>query len=159
MQQALLQKEKHPKGKVDSIDRQILDIIQDDSRLSFNRVALKAQVSVGTAYNRIKNLEAEGTIRGYTALVDWVKLGYELTAVIFVQTEGASTLVVEKAIGQSPNVFAVYEVTGEFDAVVIAKFKERDSLNVFIKQLAAAPYVKRTLTNVSLNTVKEDFRL
>jgi Lrp/AsnC family transcriptional regulator for asnA, asnC and gidA len=53
----------------------------------------------------------------------------------------------------------VYDVTGEFDATVIAKFKDRNSLNTFIKHIAALPYVKRTITNVSLNTVKEDFRI
>ena len=145
--------------KVDALDSQILNLLQEDCRLSFNKVAAKAQVSVGTAYNRIKSLEARGLVKGYTVLVDSAKLGCGLTAVIFVQVEGGYLTSVEKKIAEGGNVVAVYDVTGEFDAAVIAKFKDRSSLNTFIKDLAAMPHVKRTITNVSLNTVKEDFRV
>jgi DNA-binding Lrp family transcriptional regulator len=57
------------------------------------------------------------------------------------------------------NVVAVYDVTGEYGIIVIAKFKDREGLNIFIKSLAASPNVKRTVTSVSLGSVKEDFRI
>ncbi len=159
MRQALLKTENSQNEKVDLTDRHILSLLQKDCRLSFNKVAAKAEVSVGTAYNRIKILEAKGFVKGYTALVDSGKLGYGLTAVIFVQAEGEYLPDVEKEIAKANNVVAVYDVTGEFDAAVIAKFKGREDLNIFIKHLASTPHVKRTITNVSLNTVKEDFRI
>ena len=144
---------------VDALDSQILNMLQEDCRLSFNKVAAKAKVSVGTAYNRIKSLEAKGLVKGYIVTIDSVKLGYALTAVIFVQAEGGYLSVVEKEIAQASNVVVIYDVTGEFDAAAIAKFRDREDLNSFIKHLAAMPHVKRTITNVSLNTVKEDFRI
>ena len=159
MRQAPLKNAATSNGNVDTVDRQIINVLQEDCRLSFNKVAAKAKISVGTAYNRIKNLEAKGTIKSYTVLIDSVKLGYALTAVIFVQAEGEQFTAMEKEIAESNNVIAVYDVTGEFDAAVIAKFKDRNDLNTFIKHLAAAPHVKRTITNVSLSTVKEDFRV
>jgi DNA-binding Lrp family transcriptional regulator len=57
------------------------------------------------------------------------------------------------------NVVSVYDITGDFDIAVIARFKDRDSLNQFIKRLLGLSYVKRTVTNVVLNVVKEDFKL
>lgn len=143
---------------VDQTDLQILNLLQEDCLLSLNKVASKTGISVDTAYNCIKSLEADGYVKGYSVLVDSAKLGYTLTAVIFVQCEGENFSVVEKEIAQKNNVLAVYDVTGEFDAAVVAKFKDREDLNTFIKQLSAKANVKRTVTNVSLNTLKEDFR-
>lgn len=145
---------------LDNTDYQILNLLQEDCRLSFNKVAAKAQISVGTAYNRIKNLEKKGFVKGYTVLVDPVKLDCALTAVIFVQLESGDNLsAAEEHIAVDNNVIAVYDVTGEFDSVVIAKFRDRADLNTYIKHLAASPHIKRTITTVSLNTVKEDFRV
>jgi Lrp/AsnC family transcriptional regulator, regulator for asnA, asnC and gidA len=159
MRQALAQSQKVQGGNVDSVDRQILNLLQEDCRLSFNKVAAKAHVSVGTAYNRIKHLEARGLVKSYTVVIDSAKIGYTLTAVIFVQAEGECLPKVEKEIAAAGNVMAVYDITGEFDAAVIARFKDREDLSVFLKRLAAMSHVKRTVTSVSLNTIKEDFRL
>ena len=52
-----------------------------------------------------------------------------------------------------------YDITGSTDTIVIAKFKERDGLSRFVKDLAAIPNVENTITHVVLNTTKEDFRL
>jgi Lrp/AsnC family transcriptional regulator for asnA, asnC and gidA len=149
----------HPVDSRDAVDNKILNLLQEDSRLSFNKVADKIGISVGTAYNRIKQLEAKGILKGYTVLVDPVKLGYGLTAIIMVQAEGGYRVDAENEIAENQCVTAVYDVTGDSDAVVIAKFKDRNSMNLFVKHLLASPHVKRTVTNVALSTVKEDFRV
>ena len=159
MRQTMPQTEDVKRKAIDHLDIKILNVLQKDCRLSFNKVAAETQVSVGTAYNRIKSLEARNYVKGYTVLVDSTKMGFPLTAVILVQAEGGHLPTVEKEIAQQSNVVAVYDITGEFDAVVLAKFRGREDLNAFIKQLAAMVYVKRTITSVSLNTVKEDFRI
>jgi len=134
-------------------------LLQKDSRLSFNRIAKELGISVGTAYNRIRGLEEKGVLRGYTAIVDPVKVGYQLTAIILIQAEGKHLLDVEGEIARMGNVISVYDITGEFDVAVIARFKDRFDMNKFIKALLKMPYVKRTVTNVVLNVVKEDCRV
>jgi len=145
--------------KLDDIDFKIINVLQEDSRLSFNKIASKLGISVGTAYNRIKNLEDKGVLKGYTVLIDPFKLGYTMTALILIQAEGAHIVDVENEIAKNDDVISVYDITGDFDIAVTARFKDRTSLNVFIKKLLAAPYVKRTVTNIILNVVKEDLRL
>ena len=145
--------------KIDEIDLQIIDLLQEDSRLSFNKIANELGISVGTAYNHIKSLENREVIKGYTAIVDPVKVGYSLTAIVLIQAEGKHLLDVEKKISKINNVILVYDITGDFDIAVVARFKNRFDLNNFIKSLLAMPYVKRTVTNVVLNVVKEDFRI
>ena len=157
--QAAANAEKHLSKTTDEVDLHILSLLQDNCKLSFSKVAKKTGVSVGTAYNRIRNLEEKGVLKSYTILVDSTKIGLGLAAVILVQAEGGHISEVENKIAEARSVIAVYDVTGDFDAAVIARFKDRNDLNTFIKQLLAMPYVKRTVTNVALTTVKEDFRL
>jgi DNA-binding Lrp family transcriptional regulator len=142
--------------KIDDVDLRILSVLRDDCRLSFNKIARKLGISVGTAFNRVKNLEKKGILKGYSAIVDSAKLGYSLTAIIMVQAEGMFITDIENEIAKTANVVAVYDITGDYDATVIAKFKDRAGLNSFIKNLLAIPHIKRTVTNVALNIVKED---
>jgi len=145
--------------KIDEVDLRIINLLQDDSRLSFNKIATKLGISVGTAFNHIKSLEEKGIIKGYTVLVDPVKLGFTMTALVLIQAEGAHLSDVESEIAKYDNVVSVYDITGDFDVAVTARFRDRAGLNAFIKKLLAAPYVKRTVTNIILNVVKEDIRL
>ena len=145
--------------KIDDIDMQIISLLQEDSRLSFNKIAHKLGIAVGTALNRVKSLEDKGVLKAYTVIVDPNKVGYGLTAIILIQAEGKHLLDVEKEVAKIRNVISVYDITGDFDFVVVARFKDRDSLNAFIKSLLTVPYVKRTVTNVALNVIKEDFRI
>jgi DNA-binding Lrp family transcriptional regulator len=144
--------------KLDDVDFKILNLLQEDSRLSYKKIADKLGISVGTAYNRIKSLERKSVLKGYTVMLDAVKVGYSLTALILIQAEGKHLLDVEREIAKMSNVTSVYDITGDFDIAAIARFKDRDGLNQFIKSLLSLPYVKRTVTNVVLNVVKEDFR-
>ena len=145
--------------KLDYIDFKIINLLQEDSRLSFNKIASKLGISVGTAYNRIKNLEDKGILKGYTVLVDPFRLGYTMTALILIQAEGSHIVDAENEIAENDDVISVYDITGDFDIAVTARFKDRIGLNAFVKKLLATPYVKRTVTNIILNVVKEDLRL
>lgn len=148
-----------PHYDMDELDLQIIKLLQEDSRVSYGKIASKLGVSVGTVYNRIKDLEDKGVLRGYTVMVDPVKVGYGTIAIVLVQAEGAHLVEVENEIAKINNVVAVYDITGDFDIAVIARFKDRSDLNSFVKRLLSMPYVKRTVTNVVLNVVKEDFRV
>jgi len=148
-----------PHYEMDELDLQIIKLLQEDSRVSYGKIASKLGVSVGTVYNRIKDLEDKGVLRGYTVMVDPVKVGYGTIAIVLVQAEGAHLVEVENEIAKINNVVAVYDITGDFDIAVIARFKDRSDLNSFVKKLLSMPYVKRTVTNVVLNVVKEDFRV
>jgi Lrp/AsnC family transcriptional regulator for asnA, asnC and gidA len=73
-----------------------------------------------------------------------------------IQAEGSFLDDVENEISKNANIVAVYDITGDYDAVALAKFKDRASLNAFIKNLLALPHIKRTVTHIVLNVIKED---
>lgn len=144
---------------LDETDVKILKALTLDARLSSRQIAKQCGVSIGTVLSRIKRMENEGIIRGYSALLDHEKLGYELTVVSEITVSKGRLLEVENEIARLPNVCCVYDVTGLIDAVIIAKFKNREELGKFTKRLLAIPFVERTNTHVVLTTIKEDFRI
>ncbi len=144
---------------IDEIDRKILNELLRDSRRSYRSLARRAGISVGTVLSRIRRLEKIGVIKGYSAILDHEKLGYQLTVVAEITVSKGKLLEMEEAIGKLPNTCAVYDVTGLTDALVIAKFHNREELSKFTKSLLSMPFVDRTNTHMVLTTVKEDLRL
>jgi len=144
---------------LDETDVKILKGLTSDARLSSRQISKNSGVSIGTVLSRIKRMEKEGVIGGYSAIVDHEKLGYQLTALIEITVSKGRLLEMENEIARMPNVCCVYDVTGLTDAYVIAKFKGREELSAFAKRLLALPFVERTNTHVVLTTIKEDFRV
>jgi len=145
--------------QLDETDVKILRTLVTDARLSSRQIAKQCSVSIGTVLSRTAKMENEGVIKGYSALVDHEKLGYELTIVTEITVSKGRLLEMESEIARFPNVCCVYDVTGLLDAIIIAKFKNREELGKFTKRLLALPYVERTNTHVVLTTIKEDFRI
>jgi DNA-binding Lrp family transcriptional regulator len=144
---------------LDETDVKILKTLTSDARLSSRQIAKQCGISIGTVLSRIKKMEKDGIIKGYSALLDHEKLGYELTVVSDITVSKGRLLEVENEIARLLNVCCVYDVTGLVDAVIIAKFKNREELSKFTKRLLSLPYVERTNTHVVLTTIKEDFRI
>ncbi|MGH9998922.1 MAG: Lrp/AsnC family transcriptional regulator [Nitrosopumilaceae archaeon] len=145
--------------RLDDTDVKILKIMLSNSRLSNRQIALRVGLSTPTILSRIKKMEKEKVIKLYTTILDHEMLGYELTAIIEVMVQKGKLVEVEKQISTLENVCAVYDVTGTTDAIIVAKFKSRDEMSVFVKETLSIPYVERTNTSVVFKTVKEDFRL
>lgn len=144
---------------IDETDRRILLELLRDCRKSYRAIARRAGISVGTVLSRIRRMEKSGVIRGYAAILDHERLGYQLTVLAEITVFKGKLVEMEQAISKLGGTCAVYDVTGLTDAVVIAKFHSREELSRFTKGLLAMPFVDRTNTHVVLTTVKEDFRL
>jgi DNA-binding Lrp family transcriptional regulator len=145
--------------ELNETDKKILKNLLDDARFSSRQIAKNVGVSVGTVLSRIKKMEDDGLIKGYSVILDHEKLGYQLTVVTEITVSKGRLTEMENEIAKIPNVCGVYDVTGLTDAVIIAKFKSREDLGRFTKQLLALQYIERTNTHVALTTVKENFRL
>jgi len=139
----------------------IISILQKDARLSYREIAKKLGIAVGTVYNRLKKLEEEEVILGFAPKLDYNKLGYDLTTIIGVRAQGKRIIEIEKEIANDPHVACVYvyDVTGEYDIIVIAKFRGREDMNKFVKKLLRIDGVEKTYTHVAMDVVKEDFTL
>jgi len=144
---------------LDKTDERIINHLLVDARQSARQLALKLGLSTVTVLSRIKKLEKEKIIQRYSAIIDHEKIGYSLTAIIEIIAKNDKIVNIEDEIAKFENVCGVYDITGSTGTIVIAKFKARDELSMFVKGLASIPNVENTITHVVLNTTKEDFRL
>ena len=145
--------------KIDDKDVQILKHLLTDARQSARQLAHRLGVSTVTMISRINKLQESKIIRGYSARLDHELLGYDITAIIEIKTTKGKMMEIENKIAKQDNVIAVYDITGDADTIVIAKFKDRKSLSSFVKKLSAVSNVENTVTHIVLNTIKEDDRL
>ncbi|MCJ7650066.1 MAG: Lrp/AsnC family transcriptional regulator [Candidatus Lokiarchaeota archaeon] len=108
-----------------------------------------------TIKKHVEELEKNKIIKGYGAQIDFDKLGYNIIAVIELTVSKGKMLEIESQIGKNPNVFAVYDITGTYDALIFARFKDRSELSAMIKEIHKSPVVERTNTHLILNVIKE----
>ncbi|QGA54644.1 winged helix-turn-helix transcriptional regulator [Sulfolobus sp. E5-1-F] len=144
---------------LDAIDRRLLIELTRDARTSLRRLAEEMNVSPATLHNRMTRMVQEGMIKSFIALLDYSKLGFALTSIIMAKVDGKHLVEFEKEIANADNVIAVYDVVGEYDVVIIAKFRSVEELDSFLKQLLKNPKIERTYTSIVLNVVKEDPRI
>ena len=144
---------------VDEISQKVLEEYIKDSRQSFREVARKIGISSGTVASRIKDMEETGIIKKYTTQLNYEKLGYELTAITEIIVSEGMMMEVGTEISKIRSAVGVYNVTGDSDILVIAKFKSRQDLSDFTKTILKMAHVVRTKTHVVLNTLKEENNL
>jgi len=143
---------------IDELDKKILNTLNKNARMSFRHAASEVGISPTTFYNKVKKLERSGVLKGYIPIIDSKSIGYDLIAIIALRVKQENQLEVQKVISQFPQVGAIYEITGEWDLLLICYFKGRKDLTQFLKQKLPLPYVHRVITHIVLNVVKEDKR-
>lgn len=144
---------------MDKLDIAILRLLNRNARRSFRDIALELEVSLSTVSNRVRKLEDDGIILGYAPIIAPEKVGYDLFAVIGVRIAHGRLLEVQKKIAKDSRVYGVYDVTGDWDCMLTARFRNRKEMNDFIKNMTAMENVERTYTQLVLNVVKEETRV
>src|SRR3989339_270871 len=130
---------------MDQIDTKILNVLLENSNLSYRKIASFVGVSGVTVLKRMKELEKEKVIKNHTINLDYEKLGYDVSAIINMRITHGMFKEAEKKLSKEPNVFAIYDITGDFDAMMIAKFKNRKSLNTFLKKIQEYDFLKKII--------------
>jgi DNA-binding Lrp family transcriptional regulator len=103
---------------MDGIDRKILALVQSDGRATITEIAQSVSLSVSPCHRRLRALEADGTIRGYRAVVDPVALGLTFQALVFVtmrQEDRETLLGFEAAVGRVPEIVQAQRLFGDPD--------------------------------------------
>ena len=114
---------------LDEIDKKIIKVLEDDARTSLRKISELVKVSLGTVSNRVKKMEKNGVIKGYSVILDPDQIGWELNVVIGLRIQKGRLIEIQEKIAKDSRVHGVYDVTGDFDSMVIARAKNRKDLD------------------------------
>ena len=145
--------------ELDNVDKGILSFLQDNARSSFVKIARKIGVSEGTVHLRVRKLLEKGIIRGFYAIVNPEKVGLAIRAFIGLQAEPAMYEKILKKLAEMDSVYAIYDVTGEYSALIDVKVRDKEELTKVIDLVGSIPGVKTTVTMLVLRVIKEKFKV
>ena len=140
----------------ENLDAKLINALLGNGRASLRSLGEELDVSVTTVSNHLRDLEAEGVVNGYTPIVDYDALGYDVTAVIHLKVEGSALPEITDRLRAQKQMVSVYEVTGDYDIIAIGKFTDTDGMNEQIKELLTDVDIRESNTSVVLNAVTEN---
>lgn len=120
---------------MDNIDRQIISILQKDARTPLKDIAKSVFLSSPSVSARIEKLQNEGVIKGYTATVDQVKLGYHIKAFIHLAMEPVQKPEFYSYIEKCPCILECSCVTGLYSMLMKVVFSSTNELDSFVNEL------------------------
>jgi Lrp/AsnC family transcriptional regulator, regulator for asnA, asnC and gidA len=139
--------------EIDNIDLKILDILIRDANTPYTEVAKQVFVSDGTVHGRMKKMRDMGIIKGSQLLVDYTKLGWDITAFIGIYLDKSSLYedVIEQ-LKNIPEVISMNYMTGSYS--IFAKLVCRNTkhlLEVLHDKIQNVSGIQRTETFISLD--------
>lgn len=144
---------------LDEVDRKILDALQHNARMPLKRIASMLGVSEGTVHVRLRKLLAGGVIRGFHAVLDEEKIGYRVKAIVALKADPSLYTHILEALKEIEGITEIYDVTGEYYAILKVKARSREDLTRIIDRIGSIRGVQSTSTMIVLRTVKEDLTL
>ena len=137
-------------------DSELLKHLSKNGKASQRELAEVTGLALGTVSNHLKVLEKNKIIKGYSANIDPEKVGFTLSATIHLRITKGKIMDVQASIAKHPRVYIVYDITGEWDSLVLARFKDREEMDEFIKTTLSQKNIERTSTALVLNNVKDE---
>ena len=143
------------KMDLDEVDRKIILALIEEPKASLRTLASEVGIALGTASVRLKSLQEKGIIRGWSVDLDPQAIGWEMCVIVGLRIEKGKMMDVQQRIASDSRVFSVYDVTGDFDSIVMARIRNRQELNDLTKEVFSIDGINRSFTHVVMNTVKE----
>src|SRR5262249_13485572 len=146
---------------LDAIDRKLLDLLQQDGRMSNADLARAVRMAPSAVFERVRRLERDGVIRGYGAALDPRAIERSLLAFIILRTDATAgdTLAGDQP-PKLPEVLEVHHVAGQDSYLVKARVKDPEALGKLLRErFGAIPGVRSTMSTIALETFKEHWAL
>jgi len=150
----------NPGAKLDDIDRKILQLLQDDGRMTNVELARRVGISAPPCLRRVRALEEHGLIKGYHAELDGGVLGYGITvfAMVGLHSQAEADLVAfEERVKAWPFVRECYMLNGEIDFMLKVVARDLNEFQTFLtSELTPAPNVASVKTALTIRSAKNE---
>lgn len=145
---------------IDAKDREIIEALRGNARLSYRELGETVQLSANAAAERVRRLQEDGVIKGYEASVDLKALDLPLQALIDVKmSPGVTAQTFEAVLHIIPGIVEACLTTGSFDYMLRVACRDQDALVTLTENLRARGGVQETYTRVVLRPVRLRNRL
>lgn len=146
--------------QLDEIDITIIEILQKNGRTRRNDLAQAVDLSIPSISERLRKLEANGFISGYTAIIDPKKVGKDITAFIVVTVDSSKHYLsfIDHARA-TEEILEIHSVTGSGTHLMKVRTENTSTLEKLLSKIQAWAGVVNTTTSVVLSTMKETNRL
>jgi Lrp/AsnC family leucine-responsive transcriptional regulator len=146
---------------IDSIDAEILKILQSNARTSNAEIARQVDLAPSAVFERIRKLEERGVIEGYAARVQPKAVDLPLLAFVFVRADDKpGALTTAEKVAAIPEVLEVHDVAGEDCFLVKVRTSDTEALGRLLReQFGRIDSITSTRTTIVLETVKESSAL
>lgn len=139
---------------MDTTDRQLISLLRDDARMSVAAMAKALGVARGTVQNRLRRLEADGVIVGYTVRLKLEEQDQRIRALMTVAVEGNRTDEVLKALRGDPAVCALHTTNGRWDIVAELRTESLEAVDRVLGRIRLIDGISNTETSLLLSTHK-----
>ena len=146
--------------KVDALDIAILRELKRNCKEPYRDFAQRLGTHPNTVIQRVHHLEHAGVIKGYSADIDYSKIGYDYHGLIMIRTSKISdskNLWVFDDVVNIPQIETAYAVTGAYDALATIRVKNREEMVGVLKELQECKVVLKTNTHIILQTFKHAY--
>ena len=144
---------------MDAIDSKALTVLQRDGRVTWASLGTALGLTPPAAADRVRRLEEDGVITGYSALVDPARVGVTLTAFVSVSlTTHARRAAFLGVVARTPEILECHHVAGDEDFLLKVRCRDTADLEALLtKKLKASAAVARTRTVIVLSSEKESY--
>jgi len=136
---------------VDEIDEKIMELLEENSRMTYVEIGNSVGLSEGAVRNRIQSLVTDKVNKPFTT-EKAISHGVRALTMIAVEP-GVPTFEVSKKVNQLEGVERIYEVTGEYDIVMVSNGNNIEAINKVIEDIRKIPGVEKTNTIIVLRTI------
>jgi Lrp/AsnC family transcriptional regulator for asnA, asnC and gidA len=141
--------------ELDGVDRKLIELLQEDAKVPYAKLAKRLGISSSGVHKRVKRLANEGVIRKFVAVVDPQILGKKLKAFIGISTAPGTCGEVIAQLSRRPEVLEIHEVAGEHDLFVKIITDDTLKLNEILHEMDRIQGVSSSRTLIVLKTEKE----
>ena len=140
---------------LDTIDVRILEVLQDNARVSISELSKQVNLSLSAVSERLKKLENSNIIEQYTTVLNPAAMEKELSAIMMISMEDPSdTPEFRRLVQELDEILECHYITGTYDYVLKITTKNMATLEALMNKIKSIKSIKHTETNVIFSTIK-----
>jgi DNA-binding Lrp family transcriptional regulator len=142
---------------LDKMDIQILQLLQEDGRMSYKSIADVLNTTLMTVTRRVAQMKKAGVIKKFSVVVNPEAVGRNYSICLFIQLDNPTAMnEVSTALSEHKDLCYIHHVTGEFEIAAMARCRDKEEASKLIERVGSIKGVVKVTPHSVLKTIKED---